>query len=64
MILIKDHLVMISPGGYMFFISVYDGKVKKIIEMNDEDDGMSVNPVIADRIMYIPMNCGKIIAYR
>ncbi|MDR0632056.1 MAG: PQQ-binding-like beta-propeller repeat protein [Holosporaceae bacterium] len=64
MILIKDHLVMISPGGYMFFISAYDGKIKRIIELDDEDDGISVNPAIADGIMYVPMNCGRIIAYR
>ncbi|MDR1982991.1 MAG: PQQ-like beta-propeller repeat protein, partial [Holosporaceae bacterium] len=64
MILVKDHVLMISPNGYMIFVNVYDGKVKKIIEMDDEDDGISVNPAIANGVMYVPMNCGKILAYR
>jgi outer membrane protein assembly factor BamB len=64
MILIKDHLLMVSPKGRVIFVSVYDGKIMKTVNINDEGDGISVNPVIADSRMYIQMNCGKITAYK
>ncbi|MDR2646236.1 MAG: PQQ-binding-like beta-propeller repeat protein [Holosporaceae bacterium] len=64
MILIKDHLLMISPSGRVIFLSVYDGKIKKTVNIGDEEDVVSVNPVIADGIMYVLLNCGKIVAYK
>ncbi|MDR2158230.1 MAG: PQQ-binding-like beta-propeller repeat protein [Holosporaceae bacterium] len=63
-LLIKDYVAAITPAGYMTFVSVYDGKIKKIIEMDYNEDGVSVNPVIANGIMYVLMNCGKIVAYK
>ncbi|MCR5225393.1 MAG: PQQ-binding-like beta-propeller repeat protein, partial [Alphaproteobacteria bacterium] len=63
-LLIKDYVLMISPEGYIHFISVKDGKEAKIIEIDDEDDGISVNPAIAGGMMFIPMNCGRIVAYK
>jgi outer membrane protein assembly factor BamB len=64
MLLINDHLLMISPKGQMIFVSIYDGKVKKIIEIDDGDKGISVNPSIANSIAYILLDCGKIAAYK
>ncbi|MDR3186859.1 MAG: PQQ-binding-like beta-propeller repeat protein [Holosporaceae bacterium] len=64
MLLLKDNLLMISPRGRLTFVSVYDGKVGKIMDMDDGGDGISVNPVIADGTMYLLMNEGKISAYR
>ncbi|MDR1560952.1 MAG: PQQ-binding-like beta-propeller repeat protein [Holosporaceae bacterium] len=64
MLLIDDYLAMLSPKGYMTFVSVYDGKIKKTIDINDGDDGISVNPVVADGVMYILLDCGRIVAYR
>ncbi len=63
-LLINDYILMISPEGYMHFISVKDGKEHKVIEINDEDDGISVNPTIAGGMMFIPMNCGRLVAYK
>jgi outer membrane protein assembly factor BamB len=64
MILIRDHLLMISPNGRVIFLSVYDGKIKKTADIGDGENAVSVNPVIADGIMYVLMNCGKIAAYK
>ncbi|MDR0753593.1 MAG: PQQ-binding-like beta-propeller repeat protein [Holosporaceae bacterium] len=64
MILIKDHLLMTSPNGRVIFLSVYDGKIKKTADIGNEENAISVNPVIANGVMYVLMNCGKIAAYR
>ncbi|MDR1375299.1 MAG: PQQ-binding-like beta-propeller repeat protein [Holosporaceae bacterium] len=61
MALLKDNLLMISPLGRMMFVSIYDGKVKKVLDL---DDGVSVNPAIADGAIYLLMNEGSVSAYR
>ena len=64
MLLIKDHLLMVSPYGRMIFLSVYDGKIKKVVPISSESDGISVNQAIASGTVYVLMNCGKIAAYK
>jgi outer membrane protein assembly factor BamB len=61
-ILVRDHLAMLSPNGNLSFVSVYDGKVKKMIKINEEE--ISVNPVIADSIMYILSSDRELSAYK
>lgn len=63
-LLIKDYLLMISPDGHMFYISIYDGKVKKNIEIDDADEGITVNPIIANEALFILMNCGRVVTYK
>ncbi|MDR0968809.1 MAG: PQQ-binding-like beta-propeller repeat protein, partial [Holosporaceae bacterium] len=64
MILAKDRIIMISPSGSMLFVSPIDGKIKKVVDLNAGSEGISVNPTIADGAMFIPLNCGKIAAYK
>jgi outer membrane protein assembly factor BamB len=64
MILIKDHILVLSPHGSLQFVSVHDGKIKKTISLGVGKSEISVDPVIADGVMYILMNSGKIAAYR
>jgi hypothetical protein len=53
---------MLSPRGELYFVSAYDGKVKKVTKINEE--GVSVNPVIANSTMYILGDGGELSAYR
>jgi outer membrane protein assembly factor BamB len=62
MILLKDHIFVLSPLGYAQFVSVYDGKIKKTISLDDEV--IPVNPVVANGVMYFSTNNGKLVAYR
>jgi outer membrane protein assembly factor BamB len=64
MILIKDHLLMVSPRGRVIFISIYNGKIEKTMDISDSENAISVDPVIANGVMYVLMNCGKIAAYK
>ncbi|MDR2781455.1 MAG: PQQ-like beta-propeller repeat protein [Holosporaceae bacterium] len=64
MILLKDHVLAVSPNGDIQFVSVYDGKIKKAMSIGGDSFSVSVNPVIANGVMYVPMNSGKVVAYR
>ncbi|MDR2724361.1 MAG: PQQ-binding-like beta-propeller repeat protein [Holosporaceae bacterium] len=64
MILVKDHLLMVAPRRRMICLSLGDGKIKKTIDMNDGWDRVSVNPVVANGVLYILMDCGRIVAYK
>jgi outer membrane protein assembly factor BamB len=61
MILVKDRLAMISPNGLLIFVSARGGKIEKIIDIGEE---ISVNPAIANGTMFVPLNCGKIAAFK
>jgi outer membrane protein assembly factor BamB len=64
MLLLKDLLLLVSPSGTLMYVSIHDGKIRKTIKLNDSGDGISMNPIIANRTMYLLLNCGKIVAYR
>jgi outer membrane protein assembly factor BamB len=64
MILVKDHILALSPRGYLQFVSVYNGKIKGTISLGGGSSDISVSPVIAGGVMYIPVNDGKLVAYR
>jgi outer membrane protein assembly factor BamB len=61
-ILVKDHIAMLSPEGKLMFVSVYDGKIKKTIDLTWDE--ISINPVIAKSVMYILTDNGKLLAYK
>ena len=60
-LLVKDHILSISAEGEMTLVSVTDGKIKKRIKLSDK---ISVNPVIADKTMYLLTNDSNICAYQ
>jgi outer membrane protein assembly factor BamB len=60
-LLVKDHVLMVSPSGHLTYISVHDGKVKKIVKLLAE---INVNPVVADGLLYVQSGDGMIAAYR
>ena len=60
-LLIKDHILSISPDGKAFFISVHNGKIKKVMNIGVK---ITVNPVISDKTMYILTTDSNISAYR
>lgn len=61
MVLLKDQILCISPEGVFTLISVKDGTVKQI---NASVNNVSVNPVIADSMLYILSDNGELSAYR
>lgn len=63
-ILVKDHIVMLSPDGNLAFVSVYDGKVKKVSSVGSRSDGISLNPIICNSAMYILTNSGELSKYK
>jgi outer membrane protein assembly factor BamB len=64
MVLVKDYILVFSPGGYVQFVSVYDGKIKKTISIDGGGSGISVNPIIASGVMYVPIDDGRLVAYQ
>ncbi|MDR3180144.1 MAG: PQQ-like beta-propeller repeat protein [Holosporaceae bacterium] len=62
-ILTNKHILMISPTGNVFFVSPYTGKVEKSMLLS-HGGNISVNPVIADGVMYVLMNNGELVAYK
>jgi outer membrane protein assembly factor BamB len=64
MISVKDRLLLCDPDGYMISVSVHDGTIEQSMALDDRNDGISVNPVIANGVMYLLFNCGKLAAYK
>ncbi|MDR2766230.1 MAG: PQQ-like beta-propeller repeat protein [Holosporaceae bacterium] len=64
MLLLKDHLLLVTPQGKLMYVSVRDGRIKKTLPLDDSGYGVSMNPVVANGTMYLLLNCGKIVAYR
>ncbi|GHU16220.1 outer membrane protein assembly factor BamB [Alphaproteobacteria bacterium] len=60
-ILVDGYILMLSPTGKIHFVSPYTGKVKKTKETDHE---VSLNPVVADDMLYILANDGKLAAYK
>jgi len=48
----------------LILVSVEDGTVKKVLSLDETGNGVSVSPVIADRVLYLPTDKGKLISYR
>lgn len=61
MVLLKNHILTISPEGNLAFVAVKNGKVEKI---ETTGETVSVNPVIAESTLYILNNDGEISAYK
>lgn len=61
MVLLKNHILTISPEGNVAFVSVKSGKIEKL-EVTGE--GVTVNPIIADSALYILSSDGEISAYK
>lgn len=61
MVLLKNHILTISPEGNLAFVSVKSGKIEKL-EVTGE--GVTVNPIIADSALYILSSDGEISAYK
>ncbi len=57
-------LILISDNGKFVILSVKDGTIQRVEQLEDSGEGINVLPVIADRIMYLPMNSGKLVAYK
>lgn len=62
-ILVKDYILMLSPSGDLSFVSVYDGKVKKVLGINCGSDGISLNPIICNSAMYVLTHGGELSKY-
>ncbi|MDR2794499.1 MAG: PQQ-like beta-propeller repeat protein [Holosporaceae bacterium] len=62
-ILIDKHILMISPTGKISLVSPYTGKIEKSLSFSCES-GISVNPVIANGVMYVLMNNAELVAYK
>jgi hypothetical protein len=55
---------MLSPDGNISFVSVYDGKVKKVFNIGCGNNGVSLNPIICGSAMYILANSGELSKYK
>ncbi len=63
-ILVSDHVLMLSPNGRLLFVSVYDGKIKKIIDATNEVGSFSTNPIVVSSAVYMLTNSGELIKYK
>lgn len=61
MVLLKNHMLTVSPEGNLAFVSVKSGKIERL-EVTGE--GVTVNPIIADSTLYILSSDGEISAYK
>lgn len=63
-LLCDNHIVALSPYGHLSVISPKDGKIEKVINIANSSDAVSLTPVIANGIMYVQLNSGKVVAYK
>ena len=61
MILLKNHILTVSPEGNIAFVSVKNGKIEKL---EATGEAVAVNPIVADSKLYILSNDGEISAYK
>ncbi|MDR1551254.1 MAG: PQQ-binding-like beta-propeller repeat protein [Holosporaceae bacterium] len=64
MVLLKDHLLIVSPSGDLIYLSVYDGSIKGTQKIDGSGSGISVNPAIANSVLYLLLNNGSVVAYK
>ncbi|MBE6447509.1 MAG: hypothetical protein E7015_03440 [Alphaproteobacteria bacterium] len=64
LLLTSEGLLTVSNSGMLILVSVEDGTVKKVLSLDETGNGVSVSPVIADRVLYLPTDKGKLISYR
>lgn len=63
-LLCENHIVMLSPYGHLELISPKSGAIEKVINIENSKDAVSLNPVVANGIMYVQLNSGKVVAYK
>lgn len=61
LILVKDYVLAVSPLGKIYFISISDGKVKKVV---NTDRQVTVNPVVADGALYLLSDDAELNVYK
>ena len=61
MILLKNHILTVSPEGNIGFVSVKNGKIERL---EATGEAVAVNPIVADSTLYILSNDGEISAYK
>lgn len=61
MILVKDHLLCISPTGKMSFVEAKTGRIRKVRELGTV---AQVNPIVANSTLYILEDGGDLVAYK
>jgi len=59
-----ENICVLSPYGRMTIVSAKDGTTKKHVNIVNSNDAISLNPVIANEIMYIQINSGKVVSYK
>jgi outer membrane protein assembly factor BamB len=64
LLLAGSNIVAISPDGRLRFVSAHNGKLTKTAKIEDVGDGISINPIIADSIMYLLTNDGRLLAHK
>ena len=64
LILTSEGLAAVSDSGKLVFVSFDDGQIKKTIRLDGAKSGVSVSPVVADEILYVPTDSGKLVAYK
>ena len=63
-VLTDKGLIIVSASGNLVCLSAINGKVVYRSQLDDNGDGINVRPIIANEVMYIPMNSGKLAAYK
>ncbi len=61
MILLKNHILTVSPEGNIAFVSAKNGKIERL---EATGEAFAVNPIVADSTLYILSNDGEISAYK
>lgn len=63
-LLSENYIVTLSPHGRLRLVSPENGCIKRVVDIANSSDAISLNPVIANGIMYVQMNSGKVVAYK
>lgn len=63
-ILLKNHMAMLTPDGFLKVVSLNNGKVDRIVKIDSGRGGILLNPVVARRVIFIQTNGGNVLAYK
>lgn len=61
MVMTKDYLISVSPSGDIYFLGLVDGKIKRKLSTSKS---VTVNPIIADGVIYILSDDAELSAYK
>ncbi len=57
-------LILVTDSGNLLCISEKDGTTRKVMHLDISEQGCAVAPVVADKVLYLPLKNGQLLAYK